>query len=349
MLYRFDRPIGASKPVKVATLSDFGFKEKDLEVFLGSHLTAVVSEEHLMLIGQERPWQEEADLLALDRKGVLYIFELKRWESRKENILQVLRYGQIFGRYSYGDLERLAQRHRKLDGGLAQAHMVSFELDAPLPESAFNHDQVFVLVTNGVDEESISVVNYWSKKGLKIVVAPYRVYRIGNEPYIQFQPYNPDGDVIVERESTYFIVNTNRTYAPDVWKDMIGDGTTGKASAYYGRKNTITKIPKKATVFLYHTGVGVIAKGRSTSTCVKGDVRIRDVYDEGEEFFVPLKFDWALSQDDWTRAPRASQINKSLGTSYRFRHTVFAIGENMARAIDSIAVDRGVPGAKAAE
>lgn len=349
MLYRLDRPMESSERVKVASLSDFGFKEKDLERFVGSHLTEVVSDDHLMLIGQERPWQEEADILALDRKGVLYIFELKRWESKKENILQVLRYGQIFGRYSYKDLERLAQRHRKLEGSLAEEHRVSFELNEPLSESEFNHDQVFVLVTNGVDEESISVVNYWSKKGLKIVCAPYRVYRIGDDPYIQFQPYNPDGDVIVERDSSYFIVNTNRTYMSDGWKNMLGDRSTGKASAYYSRKSGITRIPKKATVFLYHTGVGVIAKGRATSTFKETAVQVGESYDKGEEFFVPLKFDWTLSQDEWAKALRASQINQRIGRSYRFRDTVFAIGENMARAIDSIAVDRGVPGVKTAE
>lgn len=343
MLYCLDRTnIGASEPAQIANLSEFGLKEKDLEVFLKSHLSEVVSGDHLMPIGQERAWQEEADLLALDKSGVLYIFELKRWRSHQENILQVLRYGQKFGRYSYSELEDLAHRHQKLEGKLSEAHTEFFELESPLQESDFNNDQVFVLVTNGVDEDSISAVNYWSKKGVKIVCVPYSVYRVGDEPLISFQTYNPDGDVIIERAPSYFIVNTNRAYMPDAWKDMIGDGATGKAAAFGDRRFQIQRIPKNATVFLYHTRIGVIAKGRSTSKFgVTGD--------EGEEFFAPLKFDWALSQGDWNKAPRASQINQRIGTSHRFRQTVFAVGEDMARAIDSIAIDRGVPGAKAAE
>lgn len=46
---------------------------------------------------QPRKWQEKPDLMALDREGNLYIFEIKVWESRNENLLQILRYGQLFG------------------------------------------------------------------------------------------------------------------------------------------------------------------------------------------------------------------------------------------------------------
>lgn len=334
MLYCLNRTnIEESAPAQIANLSEFGLKEKDLENFLRSHLAEVVSEDHLMLIGQERAWQAEADLLALDKSGVLYIFELKRWRSHQEDILQVLRYGQKFGRYSYSKLEDLAHRHQKLDDNLSQAHANFFELENPLSESGFNNDQVFVLVTNGVDDDSVSAVNYWSKKGVKIVCVPYSVYRVGDEPLISFQIYNPDGDVIIERAPSYFIVNTNRAYMSDAWEGMVGDRATGRASAFGDRRFKIQRIPKNATVFLYHTRVGVIAKGRSTATFgVDGD--------ENEQFFVPLKFDWALSQDEWDKAPRASQINGRIGTSHRFRQTVFAIPQDMARAIDSIAVDR---------
>ena len=129
-----------------------------------------------MLIGQERVFQAEADLLALDKDGVLYIFELKRWESRQEDLLQVLRYGQTFGRYSYDDLESLARRQGKLksDWSLSVAHQAVFGVS--LPKTDFNRDQVFVLVTNGADEETLSAASYWASKGLKISCIPYDVF-----------------------------------------------------------------------------------------------------------------------------------------------------------------------------
>lgn len=338
MLYKLvkDR-IESSVRMEIRTPQDVGLVEGDIENFLKSRLHEIVSEDQLMLIGQEPGGGEYADLLALDKDGTLYIFELKRWESRSENLLQVMRYGQIFGRYSYEQLEDLAKRQQKLEGLLKESHQEYFDLDKELSESDFNKDQVFVLVTNGMDKDTISAVNYWSQKGVRIECSPYRIYEIAEEPYIQFDTYNPDDEVIPEENTGIFIVNTNKTYMPDAWRDMLGDSLTGKASAYYGRKGSIRNISKGSHIYLYHTGDGIIAKGVATadyqSTACAGD--------EDKEFFVPLKFEWALPEDKWNeKAPKASQINQQLGSGYRFRQTVFAIPKEMAEAIDSIYEDK---------
>ena len=121
MLYELNTAeIESSTQMVIKTPAEFGLKEKDIENFLKSRLSEIVSEDQLMLIGQERKRQEEADLLALDKDGILYIFELKRWKSEQENILQVMRYGQIFGRYTYEELEGLARRQQKLVGSLKE-------------------------------------------------------------------------------------------------------------------------------------------------------------------------------------------------------------------------------------
>ncbi len=60
-----------------------------------------------MPIFKERKFQEEADIMALDTNENLYIFELKRWQAKEENLLQVLRYGQLFGNSSYEDLDNM--------------------------------------------------------------------------------------------------------------------------------------------------------------------------------------------------------------------------------------------------
>ena len=332
MLCKFVKDKPESSPrMEVKTPQDVGLSEKDIENFLKSRLSEVVSEDQLMLIGQEREWQEEADLLALDKDGTLYIFELKKWESKQENLLQVMRYGQIFGRYSYEQLQDLATRQQKLKGLLKNSHKEYFQLDQELSESEFNKDQVFVLVTNGMDQDTISAVNYWSSKGVSIKCSPYRIYEIAGDPYIQFDTYNPDDEFLPEENTGIFIVNTNKTYMPDAWRDMVGDG---KASAYYDRKSSIRNISKNSHVYLYHTGVGVIAKGVVTADYQKADCE----EDKDEEFFVPLRFEWSLNkEDEWEeKAPKAWQINKQLGSGYRFRQTVFAISQEMAEAIDSI-------------
>ncbi|MCY4305723.1 MAG: hypothetical protein OXC62_13245 [Aestuariivita sp.] len=337
MLYKLNTAeIESSTRVEVKAPADYDLKEQDIENFLKSRLGEIVSEDQLMLIGQERKWQEEADLLALDKDGILYIFELKRWCSEPENILQVMRYGQIFGRYSYEELEGLVKRQQKLEGKLNERHREHFHLDIALPESSFNKDQVFVLVTNGMDKDTISAVNFWSQKGVKIECSPYRIYDVDGEPYIQFDTYNPDEEVIAEENTRFFIVNTNKTYMPDAWKDML---KTGKASAYYGRKSSVCRIEKGCRVYLYHTGVGVIARGMATSdyekTAYEGDAN--------EEFFVPLKFDWSLSEESqWERkAPKAWEINGKWDSGYKFRQTVWAITQEMANGIDDLAKEKG--------
>ena len=338
MLYKLDiDKIESSKRMEVKTPAEFNLQEQDIENFFKSRLNEIVSEDQLMLIGQERKGQEEADLLALDKGGTLYIFELKRWKSNQENLLQVMRYGQIFGRYTYEELEDLAKRQQILEGDLKEKHKEYFELSEGLSDSDFNKDQVLVLVTNGTDKDTISAVNFWSQKGVRIKCSPYRIYDINGEPYIQFDTYNPDDEVLPEENTSFFIVNTNKTYMSDAWKDMLNDGSKGKASAYYGRKNSICRISKGSRVYLYHTGVGVIAAGKTISeyksTEYKGD--------EDEEFYVPLEFDWAFDEGEWnTRAPKAWEINNKWNSSHRFRQTAFAITEEMADAIDSIVNER---------
>ena len=304
--------------------AEFNIKEKDIENFLKSRLSEIVSEEHLMLIGQERSFQEEADLLALDKDAVLYIFELKRWESNKENLLQVLRYGQIFGQYKYKELEKLAHNQQKMKGSLKKAHKIHFDLNEPIKKSKFNRKQHFVLVTNGIDSGTISAVDYWSELGVKISCSPYRIYEIGGNPYVQFDTFNPDGDINLESNTQYFIVNTNKTYMADGWKHMFDKS---RAAAWGNRRWDIMKIKSNDLVYLYHTGVGVIAKGKAIS----------NYQDKDEEFFVPLKFDWTVEPERWSiHAVKPWEINSKLGSGYKFRQTVFSISEHMVNAIDDI-------------
>ena len=333
MLYKLNtNEVKSSSRIKIGAPADFDLTEKDIENFLKSRLHEVVSEDQLMLIGQERRRQEEADLLALDKEGQLYIFELKRWQSNVENILQVMRYAQIFGRYTYLELEDLARRQYRFEGKLKSKHKEFFELDNELSDSDFNREQILVLVTNGTDRDTISAVNFWSQKGVKIKCSPYRIYDIENQPYIQFDTYSPDEEIIPEVNTKLFIVNTNKTYMPDIWMDMLSNS---KAAAYYERKTAVCSIPRGAVVYLYHTAVGAIAKGVATA-----GYQIKDFEgDEQEEYYVPLKLEWALSDENqwYAKAPAAREINRELNSGYRFRQTSFQISQDMADAIDRIA------------
>ena len=136
MLYKLNTDnIESSIRMEIKNPDHWELKEEDIETFFKDRLSEIVSEDQLMLIGRERKFQEEADLLALDKDGILYIFELKRWKSDQENILQVMRYGQIFGRYTYKELEDLARQQLKLEKtwSLSKSHKEHFDLEPALP------------------------------------------------------------------------------------------------------------------------------------------------------------------------------------------------------------------------
>ena len=96
MLLKVDPKSRIATRVTGQRLRDFGLDERDLQDILFHSLDRLLPDVELLLIMQSRRWQEEPDLMAVDKAGQLYIFELKAWESRSENVLQVLRYGQIY-------------------------------------------------------------------------------------------------------------------------------------------------------------------------------------------------------------------------------------------------------------
>ncbi len=338
MLYKLDEEkLTKLERVKNMSPHEFQLLEKDIVQLYKTHLKSTYSINEIMFIGESRAFQAEADLFALDRNGVLYIFEFKRWQSQTRDILQVLRYGQIFGQYDYEDLESFARKQNDVtitkEKSLRTVHQEWFNLkqEEKLEKSRFNHDQVFVLITNSADTDTISAIDYWSKKGINIRCSPFSIYGIKGGKFIQFDFNDPRGALMQDSGTEKFIVNTCVRYCADCWADMIGDGKNGKAMAYGARASSIENISRDSEIYLYHSGTGVIAKGRATSApeYIKTDGQ--------DECFVDLKFDWAHNDVDWHNlAVTAWEINSQLSSSHKFMNTVFRISDEMALAINGI-------------
>ena len=150
MLFRLnpDDP-GDVSEVRSTTLAEAGWREVHLENLIVENIDRVLRADDLMVVSQEIQFQEEPDIMALDRHGHLYMFELKRWTSSQENLLQILRYGQRFGPCGYDTLEYLWTRYQSKLGGpgtsLEEAHARYFELTDPLDERSFNAKQRYVV------------------------------------------------------------------------------------------------------------------------------------------------------------------------------------------------------------
>ena len=191
MLYRLHSNKQDFQRVNRVSLGSIGWMEADLEKLVSTHIQDFLHGEDLMTIFTERKWQEEPDIMALDRAGDLYLFELKRWGSSQENLLQVLRYGQIFGNSGYPELKELYQKYTASGEELRLAHQGYFELDTPLENREFNRRQHFIIMTNGLDMKTVEAILYWKKSGLLVDAIVYWVFEIQGEHYIEFNMYSP--------------------------------------------------------------------------------------------------------------------------------------------------------------
>lgn len=320
MLYKLDTKANDYKKVNRVTLSSFGWKELDLQELLSNHIQDLISGSELMTIFNERPRQEEPDILALDRNGDLYIFELKRWSSHQENLLQVLRYGQLYGNSNYDELNEMFRKYRKNNDSeteLYEIHKQYFDLSdsSRLSREEFNRKQHFLVVTNGLDQKTVEAIVYWKKNGLNIDAIVYWVFEINGEYFIEFNMYSPI-EGFLEYESNTYILNTNYSNNEQHTEDMLREH---KAAAYYpGWREKIEKLQKGDTVFLYKSGTGIIAFGIAT-----GKLEMQDC--DGHH-----NYEYYMKLEKFKRLKRpfaASEMKAVANQGFNFRLTMFSISE----------------------
>ncbi len=325
MLYKLNSDINRSdySKVKRVNLSNIGWKEKDLENLLSKNIIDFISSDDLMTIFTERPRQEEPDILAVDKNGDLYIFELKRWKSNQENLLQVFRYGQLYGRSDYNHLNESYKKYAKDGRDLKEAHEKYFSLNESqkLSEDMFNMRQHFLIVTNGLDHDTVESIIYWRRNGLDINAIVYWVFEIGGEYYIEFNTYSQAEDYL-EYENSCYIVNTNKRYNPNSTKDMLDNS---KVAAYStGYKEKIQKLHKDDIVFLYENGKGIIAYGKADGVVNKAN-------------FDGIEYDeYNMHLNDFTILSKplsAKGIKDVLKYALVFNRTMFSISEENATKI----------------
>lgn len=103
MLYRLNTSDGKYDrldPLPFKDFAHFGKREKELEhLIAGSILDVLFENASLMPIFQERQYQGEADIYALNEQGDLVIFELKRGTAGDGAVHQALRYAQDAGQW----------------------------------------------------------------------------------------------------------------------------------------------------------------------------------------------------------------------------------------------------------
>jgi hypothetical protein len=260
----------APKPAKTSSLTEEGWKEKDLENYLRENLPKLISDD-LMIINQSRPYQPEADLLALDRQGDLWIFELKKVATSSDNLLQVMRYSQNAARLTVDDLGNLYLSHNSTTSdSLVVDFCKHFCFVSPTAAQqwsdtlARNHH--LVVIADGTDEEAIQAVSHWQRNGVDIQLWPYRIHG-GDKNAFRFEL--PDlfikGRQISRGAPGIFLVNTARKNRPSSpLEDYMLKHECALATAEPWLFS-INRVLTGSRVLLYANRAGIIAVGVATA------------------------------------------------------------------------------------
>lgn len=322
MLYHLDLDGEAStalEPVPFSSLADLEKVEKDLERILAENLFGVLFDDaRLLPIHQERAYQAEADIYAVNETGDLFVFELKRGSSGRDAVVQLLEYGEKAGQWGYDRLDQMYRDYTdQVDSeeeSLQDAHQSAYQLDQPLQSIEFNRDQHFRVVGHAADEDLVDAVDYWKSTGLRIDFVPYRVYEVGEELLFEFfsLPYDRHRNP-ADRKGVLF--DTNASYSEEsVWEMM----EKGRVAAYGGARRFADHVQPDDLVFFYHKGEGIIAAGEVT-----GDLRKIEKEDH-HEWYREVEFLTSTPDraDGIERAMSPSEIRETLDQSFFWARTI---------------------------
>ena len=207
MLLSINTKTRYAEKCRTKPLQSFGLDERALQDILFRSLDRLFPDDELILLMQSRRWQEEPDLMAVDKEGSLFIFELKAWESDRSNLLQVLRYGQLYGAMKYPELDGWFKKSTDSSQSLKVAHKAKFGVE--LSDEDYNRKQVFVVMTNGLDYRTREAIQYW-RSGLDVRPWVYRVYAgRADEMLLEMSHFRVLDNPYEDIAEGYYILNTN--------------------------------------------------------------------------------------------------------------------------------------------
>jgi len=273
MLYKLKQTNGVFDSLETMPFQSVPL-EKNLENLLADSLLDVLFEgNELMPILQERSQQEEADIYALNEKGELILFELKRGGAGADAVHQLLRYCEKAAHWKYERLQEMLITYSKgKSADLQEEHRINFDLEHPLEKSAFNRQQRMIVIGSAANEDLIHNVEYWKSKGLLIDFIPYRVYAMKNgeakEHYFEFFsiPFDRHSNPAHVKGVLF---DTCLSHIPDsIWYMCQNN----RGAAFGDQSHVVNYLNKNDIVFLYHKWAGIVAAGKVISG-VKADTR----------------------------------------------------------------------------
>ena len=316
MLYKLASTEGkfdTLEPVAFKDFTSFRNVEKDLEDLIANSILDVLFEESsLMPVFQERPYQPEADIYALDERGELVIFELKTGTTGEGAVHQALRYAQSAGQWSYETLQKKYRQYKNNENiDLRDAHQDAFLLEHQLDVNEINNRQRLIVIGSAADDSLINAVDYWKKQGISVDFLPYRIYELNGERYFEFfaLPYDKHRN---PRDTKGVLFDTNRRYDEgSIWYMM----ENRCVAAWGDAKRFVGRINPDDIVFFSHKWEGLVAAGRVK----KGDIKMPDAHTwyRDVEFKTPIP-----NKDQERRALPFRRVLEITGKSFYWASTI---------------------------
>jgi len=265
MLFEYNQGKKTFEPLSGMPISDsLGGSEKDLEDYLKSVIGDLIFPEYLVF-GNERSFQGEADLFAVNGRGDLVVFELKvHGHYDRGKIYQAMSYAQIFSIWRY---ESMNSHFKKCFPSASESLLDEFEdhFGYRIDPADFNCHQRVIIISHSSSPDTMAVSSYWKSKGIDIQEFFYRFYDSNGKTLFELS-----NELFFNQDSGHCWINTCSKYIPDAVFDMVSNR---KAATYEDRKGVVGGWMNRGNIFLYQNGYGIVASGTGTAT-------IKDEYNQ---------------------------------------------------------------------
>lgn len=265
MLFEYIKEKRTFEPLTGMAISDsHGGSEKDLEDYLKSVIGDLIFPQYLVF-GNERSFQGEADLFAVNGRGDLVLFELKvHGHYDRGKIYQAMSYAQIFSTWRY---ESMNGHFKKCFPNASGNLLDEFEdhFGYRIDPADFNRHQRIIIISHSSAPDTMAVSSYWKSKGIDLEEYFYRFYDSDGRTLFELS-----NELFFNQNSGHCWINTCSKHIPYAVYDMVSNR---KAAIYEERKGAIGGWMNRGNIFLYQNGYGIVAAGIGTAT-------IKDEYNQ---------------------------------------------------------------------
>lgn len=320
-LYHVNLKKGEFSPLISCNATDLKVKEKQIEEWMALKPNLLFTDEGaVMTIAQELSGELQADLLAVDSQGNLIIIEIKRHWSDRNTVGQLLDYAARLSAWDYATFNKRWKSYKGEQGADLFESFRTFADNPYFEREDFLKTQRLYILASQADEGLKRIIRWLrDEHNVPIDFVPFAFFKHGDDVFLRMdkidvqpisKPEGFDGD---------WFFNSNETYAPGAWENMIKRGVI--AAYGYGEATTKAKMDMPTAgdrVFIYVNGKGIIAAGNVAEEISEQGNGIFDKNTEGDEYH--RKVNW-LVKAPVERAISASDVS-ALGYNLPVRCTI---------------------------